>query len=232
MLLRFLKRPRGELVADRRWSWADLAVPFFVVATALAITYSSIRPVRTPTGQMNLEAFGRLPVMYEGRMKPLDTLARNSLRALSDSETFVDDSGKRQPAVKWLLDVISDAPEATKYHVVRIQNLEVLDIFGLTRREGYRYAIDELREHIAEFEKQVKAAQETPAAERSAFQKKIMELENRLRIYLTLDAAFEQLNVPKERLSPEVMQELVRRQGQMFLRHARAARRAARLRRG
>jgi ABC-type transport system involved in cytochrome c biogenesis permease subunit len=216
VLMRFLKRPRGEQVADRRWSWTDLAVPFFVVATALAFTYSSIRPPRTAVGQMNFDAFGRLPVMYEGRMKPLDTLARNSLRALSDSETFVDELGKRQPAVKWLLDVISDAPEATKYNVVRIQNLEVLDIFGLTRREGYRYAIDELRKNIAEFDKQVKVAQDTLPAERSVYQKKLLELESRLRIYLTLDRAFEQLNVPKERLSPEVMQELVRRQGQMF----------------
>ena len=29
---------------------------------------------------MDLDAFGRLPIMFEGRIKPIDTLARNSLR--------------------------------------------------------------------------------------------------------------------------------------------------------
>ena len=33
-----------------------------------------------PIDEMQLDEFGRLPVVYEGRVKPFDTLARNMLR--------------------------------------------------------------------------------------------------------------------------------------------------------
>ena len=33
-------------------------------------------------------AFGEIPIMYEGRAKPMDTLARTSLRLISDRQTF------------------------------------------------------------------------------------------------------------------------------------------------
>ncbi len=38
-----------------------------------------------PRAEPDLDAFGRLPLMYEGRHKPFDTLARNSLRVISDA---------------------------------------------------------------------------------------------------------------------------------------------------
>ena len=37
--------------------------------------------------------FARLPVVYQGRAKPFDTLARNTLRVISNKET-VDDYTK------------------------------------------------------------------------------------------------------------------------------------------
>ena len=46
--------------------------------------------------------------------------------------------------MRWLLDVITDSPTAEKHRVFRIQNLEVLDTLGLERRQGFRYAIEEL----------------------------------------------------------------------------------------
>ena len=38
--------------------------------------------------ECKLDEFGELPVMYEGRVKPFDTLARNSPRILSNRETL------------------------------------------------------------------------------------------------------------------------------------------------
>ena len=41
----------------------------------------------------SLVAFGKLPILYEGRVKPVDTLARNALRKISDRDHFVDQEG-------------------------------------------------------------------------------------------------------------------------------------------
>ena len=49
----------------------------------------------------------RLPrrlVAHQGRVKPLDTLARNTLRILSNKLEFKDNADVRQPAIRWLAD--------------------------------------------------------------------------------------------------------------------------------
>ena len=85
---------------------------------------------------MQLDEFGRLPVVYEGRVKPLDTVARNMLRYLSGKQTYVDKDGKTQPAIKWFLDVAAGDEDSRKDKVFRIENIEVLEMLGLKRRAG------------------------------------------------------------------------------------------------
>ena len=94
---------------------------------------------------MKLERFGALPLMYEGRIKPFDTLARNSLRIISNRETFVDAEGRKQPAIRWLLDVIARPEAAEKHRVFRIESMELLETLGLQRRKGARFAWEEFR---------------------------------------------------------------------------------------
>ena len=69
-----------------------------------------------------MQAFGELPVVYQGRVKPFDTLARNSLIIISDRQTWRDADGERRPAIEWLLDVMSNAPRPRHHQVFRIHN--------------------------------------------------------------------------------------------------------------
>jgi ABC-type transport system involved in cytochrome c biogenesis permease subunit len=233
VLVRFLRRrtemnlateqmsPRGRRAAlasaKHASSRLDWVVPLAVVGAAAVFVFSVVRPHPVADGEMDLTAFGRLPVMYEGRMKPFDTLARNSLRVISDSETYVDANDKRQPAVKWLLEVIADPPAAAAEKVVRIHSLEVLDTLGLSRRKNYRFSIDEFRDQMQEFDKQAKAAHEAAPAERTLYQKKILELDNRLRMYSVLLRAFEQPRLRRDHISQDLL-EAMQEQQQMFTR--------------
>jgi ABC-type transport system involved in cytochrome c biogenesis permease subunit len=88
---------------------------------------------------------------------------------------------------------------------LRIYNHEVLDVFGLQKREGYRYAIKELRKNLAEFEKQVDLAEQTPAHDQTVFQKKILELNHRLRLFLVIRAAFEEPRMGEENPAQDLM---------------------------
>ncbi len=134
---------------------------------------------------------------------------------ISDSETYTDENEKRQPALRWLLDVMVDPTEAAKQKVVRIQNLEVLDMLGLTRRQGYRYSINEFRDHMAEFDKQSQAAHAVEPAERSIFQKKVLELDNRLRLYSTLLTSFDQPQIRRDHAAEDLV-EAMRQQQKIF----------------
>ena len=243
---------------DRRAGWI---LPAVVVATAAAICYWVALPPKTEPGELDLYGFGDLPIVYQGRVKPMDTLARNSLRVIGDTESFVgvlpkdelaenweqieadlksrwpelededlsefrngDYQGlialvtektggdeyqitglvedlmcKRQPAVRWLLDTITQSENANRHKVVRIYHPEVLDLLGLQRRKGYRYSLEEISPKLAEFEEQARKANELAQEDSEAlslFQKKVLELDRKLRHILVLYAAFTPPSLP------------------------------------
>ena len=62
-----------------------------------------------PTGleeSINLDAFSRIPVLRGGRVKPIDSVARNTLLVLRNKRTALDSNGTKVPAVKWLADLL------------------------------------------------------------------------------------------------------------------------------
>jgi ABC-type transport system involved in cytochrome c biogenesis permease subunit len=169
--------------------------PVLLVAIFAVWVASKARVPRAPDGQMNLTEFGKLPIVYEGRVKPFDTLARNSLRIISTKQEFVDNDGNKQPAIRWLLDVITGSREATAHKVFKIDNPEVQQLLGLERRKGHLYSVDELRPKIAEFERQAELAHKLDQKSLSAFQKKILELDRQIRAFMLLTAAFDQARI-------------------------------------
>ena len=115
---------------------------------------------------MQIYEFGKLPLVYEGRVKPYDTLARNTLQVLSGSQEVgvVNDKGKvtsHLPAIRWLLDAASDAKGGNDHRVFRIDNLDFLDALGLPRRPQYwRYSLNEIRTKRVERKAKTRASLE------------------------------------------------------------------------
>src|SRR5438552_5030125 len=66
----------------------------------------------------DLDAYGALPVQDQGRFQPMDTVARVSLMLISGKQTFVDEKDNRQPAIRWMLDVMSCTESKEKYDAV------------------------------------------------------------------------------------------------------------------
>jgi ABC-type transport system involved in cytochrome c biogenesis permease subunit len=210
-LLRFLKRRNeDQAIAEkhpgRKKSKAVVAsagstspvAKYFSAAVVLIFAIwvaSSARMPHTPQGEIQIDEFGRLPLVHEGRVKPFDTVARNALRYLSGKQTFVDETGKSikpsQSADKWLLDVIARPEDAVKHKVFRIENIEVLDMLGLKRREGLRYAVAEFSGRIDELDRQSELASALEPARLSVYQKKLLELVKKLRLYRLLAISFE-----------------------------------------
>ncbi len=144
-------------------------------------------------GEMNIREFGKLSIVYQGRVKPYDTLARNSLKIISDRQTYEDESGNERPAIEWLLDVIAFKPEAREHKVFRIENKQVLDLLGLQARSGFRYALSEFdnQNNLQEISKQARLASEKDAGNRSVFDRKILELNRQIQLYHRLASSHE-----------------------------------------
>ena len=66
--------------------------------------------------EMRLDLLGELPITFRGRVKPVDTLARNTLRQFANREEIVYPGAprrffgmmppKKQPAIEWFADVV------------------------------------------------------------------------------------------------------------------------------
>lgn len=187
--------PEPVLVRQGAPPLAGVLIPVIVVFLAGCYLVSVASPRRSGDDEMKLEEFGKIPVIYQGRVKPFDTVARNGLNVLSFREEYVDESGIRRPAVRWLLDVITDKdPESHK--VIRVENLDLLETFGLQRRSGFRYSVAELREHYADFDAQVEKLRGIEPKDMDLYQRKVAELDKRIRTYTSLRASFQTLPFP------------------------------------
>jgi ABC-type transport system involved in cytochrome c biogenesis permease subunit len=148
-------------------------------------------------------AAGTLPVMHEGRVKPLDTVARNTLQLLSNRVTVAMPKDAAEgpsgtvPATQWLLALMAGRDWAERAPVFRIDAFEVLDLFDVTRRQGHRYSAAELAKGREALRAQARAARETPAEKRTFVQKKVLELEQKLMAYDLVRFAYDTPAMPR-----------------------------------
>ena len=186
VLLRFLQRLSNEelnasLVEDKSIiKTLSTVLPILIVVLCSGWLASKARvPDAKADGGMDLYAFGKIPVTYQGRTKPIDTLARNSLKIISKTDTVKVD-GKKRPAIIWFLDLITNPEEAFKYKVIRIENLDVLEAIGLERRKGFRYSFFEFRDKLDALTEAAQKARAKDQSVRSLFDRKILELERKI----------------------------------------------------
>ena len=82
-------------------------LPWIVALIALAWLSPALRSPRPGDDGFDTSAFGHLPVQVGGRIKPFDTLARNSLLIISGKQVLRQE-GRKTGATRWLLDVMFD----------------------------------------------------------------------------------------------------------------------------
>ncbi len=209
--------PPGE--RPSRWFAAlGWVVPAVVVLLAATMFLRMARPPEVAEGEMDLAALGRLPVAYQGRVKPLDTLARNTLRIVSNRETFVDEDGNRQPALRWLVDMIVRPKVGHTHKVFRIEFDQLLNLLGLEARAGHRYAMDEFVDKLPALGKQVLRAQEKAPEELDHFEKKVLDFQRNLALVDMIVSVCSLPQVRSDHLQEDVFA-VVQRERQFAERH-------------
>ena len=127
------RRERPLIVVEPESPWTDWAIP--VGAVFLAAIYV-LTNAMTPKndGPFDVASWARLPDSFEGRVQPLDSVARNGLKILSGRETFYPErtskkAGHARPAAEWLIQVMNDPVAAANYKVIRIDAPDVKSMF-------------------------------------------------------------------------------------------------------
>jgi ABC-type transport system involved in cytochrome c biogenesis permease subunit len=143
-------------------------------------------PPKHSKDDVDLATFGKLPVLVGGRVKPLDTVARNSLLIIHGKQELRLDDGRTLSAIGWLTDVLFNAPVADQYPVFLVQNDEVLGLFGWEQSQRKYFSFAEFSPFLKQVEEQGDQADKLEAVQRSAYQSAILNLRNGLTLYQRL----------------------------------------------
>lgn len=147
------------------------------------------------TRGMDLATFGRLPVLQGGRVKPLDSVARNAL-LLIRSKQSVRFEGRTLTADEWLLDVLFRPQVADAQPVFVIDDPDVLGAFGIPQSSNRYFSFAQLAPHLAEVQQQAQAASRLTPSQRTRSQGALLELYNRLLIYHRLSNTLQLADSP------------------------------------
>jgi len=160
--------------------------PWMVLALAVIWVMATWWPVRPRPNEFDVAKFGKVPVLVGGRVKPLDTVARNSLLIMHGRQELRLDSGKTLTAMQWLPEVLFNAPQADQYPVFVVQNADVLGLFGWEQTDRKYFSFAEFSPFLKQINDQGDQADKLEGVERSAYQNAILNLRNALVLYQRL----------------------------------------------
>ncbi len=135
-----------------------------------------------PRSALRVDAFARLPVLEGGRVKPLDSFARNSLLVIRGTQSLPVD-GKTVSATEWLLTAMYKPEAADTQKVFVIDDPDVLGLLGLEQGRERRFAYFQIEPKRDEVGAQAQLAERVESAKRSRFQSAVVNLAHRLDLY-------------------------------------------------
>jgi ABC-type transport system involved in cytochrome c biogenesis permease subunit len=159
----------------------------WLISLAIVIWVISKMTAHKQDSGFDIDGFGRLPVLFAGRVMPMDTLARISLSVMNHHGTCTVE-GKVESASQWLLDVLMRPRRADSIKVFEVANPDILDLLGRQATDGkpVSYSYNECQPLLGEIGKQAGLAAQTEPQTRTAFQRGIIKLRDALRTYLLL----------------------------------------------
>jgi ABC-type transport system involved in cytochrome c biogenesis permease subunit len=161
-------------------------LPWIILAIAGGSIAANWLPPKVAKGDIDFTTFGGIPVLVGGRVKPLDTVARNSLLIIHGKQELRLEGGRRLSAMQWFADVLFNAPVADQYPVFVVQNADVLGLFGWEQSDRKYFSFAEFTPFLKQIDEQGAQSDKLEAVQRSAYQSAILNLRNGLALYQRL----------------------------------------------
>ncbi len=161
-------------------------LPWIILAIALLWIASNSRLPKNIPGELDLVTFGKIPVLSDGRIKPLDTVGRNALLIIHGKQSLKLNDGRSIDSTRWLADVLFNAPVADQYPSFVINNPEVLGLFGWEQNTRKYFSYTELNPFIEKIDGQGEKVEGVESAKRTPYQTAVYNLRNSLMLYQRL----------------------------------------------
>jgi ABC-type transport system involved in cytochrome c biogenesis permease subunit len=181
----------------KRW------LPLILVVVTASIFLASLRP--PPDKDFAYSEFARLPLVFNGRLKPMDSLARNSLLEIRQKQTLNLEPWKAWnekpeiiPAIQWLATVMMNPVVADQWPVFRIDNDELIALLKLPGRDplqhqdGKHYSWAQIAPELEALDREVNRiseredSKESSSSQRTPVERAVMTMHERLVLYVQL----------------------------------------------
>lgn len=133
----------------------------------------------------NFDTFKKIPVLNQGRIKPLDTYAMNFLLQLSGKRHYM-----KEPAIQWFAR-FSFTPKSTyDDKVFLINNPEILEAINVEPDKNRRYSYNQLEKGFEKIKELAMAVDKIESKERSVVEQETMRLYVNLYQFMRLSGVF------------------------------------------
>lgn len=161
-------------------------VPWIIVAIVALWVVSGLRP--RESGEFHIHEFAQLPVLLNGRIQPMDSVARNTLLQIRNKQSVPVTNSTPMSAIEWLLETTSKPELSDTRRIFRVDNKELVGMLKLADTNHFSFA--ELNPSLNELRKQAQRIdapdKPIPPQSRTAFEKEVMEVFNAMTLYLRL----------------------------------------------
>lgn len=158
-----------------------------ILTVALTLFFAgSCQAAASQKPQFRLSSFGALPVLEGGRIKPMDTVARSTLLLLSGKQELRLANGTKMSGIKWLLTTMTQPDIADALAPFRITHPGIRALMGKSNEKAKYFSFNDIIPHIEPIHLQAQQARQTDSHQRSAYQRAIINLDDRITIYLQL----------------------------------------------
>ncbi|MEI7704643.1 MAG: cytochrome c biogenesis protein CcsA [Deltaproteobacteria bacterium] len=153
------------------------------IAGGLAL-FGALLMLRAPgrVRGLDVDGFSRLPVLEGGRLKPLDSVARNALLAIRGQQEFRWQDHTVLPG-EWILDVLFRPQVADQQPIFVINDPDVLGMMGIRQSKERYFSFQQIVPYIDAVQRESQAAQAIEAKQRTRFQGAVLNLFERLYLY-------------------------------------------------
>ncbi|MEP2775678.1 MAG: cytochrome c biogenesis protein CcsA [Luteolibacter sp.] len=152
----------------RHISWLIPAICILLIA---AYTW---RATRQSLG-FDLRGFGKLPVVSNGRVQPLDSLARNRILAILGKQRVPGDDAPASPT-EWLAELAFEPTKADQRPVFLIHHDGVLGVLNLTQEDGKSFSFVQILPHLADVAEEARRIAAKDSQTWNPYEKGLMNL--------------------------------------------------------
>jgi ABC-type transport system involved in cytochrome c biogenesis permease subunit len=138
-----------------------------------------------PLGVKSVQSLADVPILENGRIKPLDTFARNLLLRFSGKTSY-----EKTSALSWVIKLLF-APDLTRDDkIFLINHPDIIESLGLEPEKKRRYSLNQLEPALEKLTPLAASAQKIDPKDRDIAEQEVIRLFENLQLYARLSFNF------------------------------------------